>query len=156
MKIFIIALVCIFGITAQAEHTFGKSIQENLVDGKGKSTKSDLSKKKYVVLYYSASWCGPCQKFTPELVKFYEKNKKANFEIVFISRDRSEKDMLAYMNSKKMSFPALDFKKIKNFKELEKYSGRGIPHLAVIDENGKAVIQEVASTGLDKLKKLVD
>ena len=40
-----------------------------------------------VGLYFSAHWCPPCQFFTPELVKYYEKLKAASkkFEVVFIS-----------------------------------------------------------------------
>ena len=30
-----------------------------------------LTEKPFVVLYFSASWCPPCQKFTPDLVKYY-------------------------------------------------------------------------------------
>ena len=41
------------------------------------STADVLGSKKTVALYFSASWCRPCQQFTPMLTKFYnEMNKK--------------------------------------------------------------------------------
>jgi hypothetical protein len=63
-----------------AAETGGSSVFDKILDGNleklsGKSLKSfkDLKKPtKYYVFYYTASWCGPCQQYTPSLVKFYE------------------------------------------------------------------------------------
>ena len=59
-----------------------------------KSTSNLLADKKVVAIYFSAGWCGPCRQFTPILSKFYsEMNKKGKkFEVVFISRDRSQEE----------------------------------------------------------------
>ena len=72
---------------------------------------ASLARKKYFAIYFSASWCGPCKTFTPELVDFYKKtkSKNADFELIFVSRDRSEKDMESYMIEDKMQWPALTF-----------------------------------------------
>ena len=47
---------------------------------------------KHVAYYFSAHWCPPCRKFTPELVKTYNAMVTAGtqFEIVFVSADRSD------------------------------------------------------------------
>ncbi len=54
------ALICLlfFGLSlsAMAENAVGKEISGKLVDEKGKAIKSDLSKKKYIIFYYTASW----------------------------------------------------------------------------------------------------
>ena len=49
-------------------------------------------------VYFSASWCGPCRQFTPQLAQFYEAmNKKGKkFEIVWVSRDRSADEFVEY------------------------------------------------------------
>lgn len=47
---------------------------------------------KHILLYFSATWCTPCKKFTPQLVDFYTKTKeRLNLEIIFISLDRDAK-----------------------------------------------------------------
>ena len=76
----------------------------------------------HFLFYYSASWSPSCRKFTPELIEFYKKAKKqnSNFEIVFISRDESEKEMLAYVKKAKMPWPG----------------GRGVPCSSVLDSRG--------------------
>ena len=135
-------------------HTVGALIDDLLVDMNGKKVKKSLSRKKYVIFYYSAKWCPPCQKFTPSLVKYYNENKNANFELVFVSSDRDAKSMFAYMKEKKMSFPALEFNQARNAK-VNSYTGRGIPFLAVIDASGKAVIKENAFLALPKIQKLL-
>ena len=52
---------------------------------------SDLAQKKIYGLYFSAHWCGPCRKFTPKLVEYYNKivGEHPEFEIIFVSSDKS-------------------------------------------------------------------
>lgn len=58
-----------------------------------------LSGKKVVGVYFSAHWCPPCRQFTPMLKDFYEALQELDceFEIVFVSSDRSPADMASYM-----------------------------------------------------------
>jgi nucleoredoxin len=95
----------------------------------------------YIALYFSAGWCGPCHRFTPRLVDFYRqmKPRHSNFEIVFVSDDRNERDMLGYMRELSMPWPALRFAEIKNMPDIRKYAGPGIPCLVVLDVRGNVV-----------------
>ena len=58
---------------------------------------------KVIGLYFSAHWCPPCRRFTPELVEWYNELKKGplkdKFDIVFISSDREEKAFDEYFDS---------------------------------------------------------
>ncbi|CDQ81868.1 unnamed protein product [Oncorhynchus mykiss] len=58
-------------------------------------------RNKVVGIYFSAGWCPPCRDFTPSLCDFYtelveESEPPAQFEIVFISSDKSSDDMVEY------------------------------------------------------------
>ena len=57
-----------------------------LLSKDGPVSARDALKGKYVGVYYSASWCPPCQRFTPKLVEAYSAVlKDKNLEIVFVS-----------------------------------------------------------------------
>jgi nucleoredoxin len=128
----------------RAENTVYPAVKDSLVKSKGKDVETfdatPLKDAKYIAIYYSASWCGPCRAFTPDLVKWYKRNKAKNphFELVFVSSDRSAADMAAYMKGDDMEWPALAFDKKKDSGSaaVTKYSGRGIPCLVLIDEKG--------------------
>lgn len=102
---------------------------------------SKLENKTLIGLYFSAHWCGPCRKFTPELVGYYSRiaPQHPEFEIVFVSNDRSAPEMQTYMREANMPWPALDYQKISGAKEITRYAGRGIPCLVLIDSTGKVL-----------------
>lgn len=97
-------------------------------------------KGKFVGVYSSAIWCGPCRMFTPRLVKFYKKNKK-DIEIVFRSSDKTEEDMVRYAKKDKMKWLAVPFRK----RCVSKSAG-GIPHLIVYAPDG-SVVTEISGAG---------
>lgn len=45
-------------------------------------------KGKYVLIDFWASWCGPCRRENPNVVKMYEKFKGKDFEILGVTLDR--------------------------------------------------------------------
>jgi nucleoredoxin len=105
-----------------------------------------FAKKKLIGLYFSAHWCGPCRQFTPELVKFYNRVAAAHpeFEIVFVSHDKSAAAMQAYMRDMQMPWPAVGFEKVPSKLDLNKYAGDGIPCLVVVESSGKVVSDSFA------------
>jgi thiol-disulfide isomerase/thioredoxin len=121
---------------------FDEILDGNLVKLSGKSLKSfkDLKKPgKYYVFYYTASWCPPCQKFTPTLVDFYNQNKNERFELVLITSDRDEDAMEEYARSKDMPWPQLKLKKAQDFKKKFQHGVSGIPSVIVCDLEGNIV-----------------
>jgi len=101
----------------------------------------DLAEKKIYGLYFSAHWCGPCRKFTPKLVDYYNQVVKDHpeFEVIFVSSDKSADAMATYMGEAGMVWPAIEFGKLANVPSLKKYAGDGIPDLVVVDATGKVL-----------------
>lgn len=127
---------------AAVSSVFDPFLDGDLVSLKGKSLKSlqDFVKPtKYYLFYYTASWCGPCQKFTPSLVEFYNAKKPGNneFEIILVTSDSDEDSMEQYAESKKMTWPHLKLSKVERFKKEFKHPGTGIPNLVLTDTEGK-------------------
>lgn len=123
-----------------------KSVGETLVNAEGKAvpSKEQLGGQDYVLVYFSASWCPPCRAFTPELVKFHaDHGEKGKFQVVFVSSDNSEQAQLAYMKDYKMGWLAVPFKQVEGTGLSEKHGVRGIPHLVLMDKNGKVISSAV-------------
>ena len=113
-------------------------IPETLLNIDGESVSSDQLKNKYIGLYFSASWCGPCRKFTPRLVEFRNRFQD-DFEVILIGADGSAKAQANYM--KKYSMPWLAMKnQSPEAKQASKLSGvEFIPYLVIINSSGKII-----------------
>jgi len=100
-----------------------------------------LEKKKLIGLYFSAHWCGPCRKFTPELVAYYNRvaPQHPEFEVIFVSNDRNQFGFETYFRETNMPWPAIDFQKLSGKDAIRRYAGSGIPCLVVLDAAGKVV-----------------
>jgi nucleoredoxin len=130
---------------AAAPSVMERRLQGKLVRLQGGSLRpleaTRLSGVKFYALYYSASWCGPCRQFTPELVAAYGQLRAEypEFEVVFVSADNSAGDMRKYMNDDKMAWPALRYELARTTPDIRRYAGDGIPCLVLVDANGKVL-----------------
>lgn len=101
---------------------------------------SALSGVKYVLLYFSASWCPPCKVFTPMLAAFYTARAAAeNFAVVFISSDRDDASFSEYLSRMPwgLALPRLSPKRGDLGR---RFRVAGIPHLVVLEAaSGKLV-----------------
>lgn len=106
-----------------------------------------LANKKLIAFYFSAEWCGPCRKFTPQLVDYYKRvtPEHPEFEIVFYSMDRSLYAMEKYMRDENMPWLAVDFSKLKEKEVLKKNAGNGIPALVLVDSGGNIISSSYAN-----------
>ena len=106
-----------------------------------------LANKKLIAFYFSAEWCGPCRKFTPQLVDYYKRvsPEHPEFEIVFFSSDKSQYAMEKYMRDENMPWLAIDFTKLKDKAVLKKNAGDGIPALIVVDSSGNTISSSFAN-----------
>jgi nucleoredoxin len=123
-----------------APKPFGEVIKGKLVNSQGESfDAAEALKDKYTAIYFSASWCGPCRAFSPQLTKTYNKVKAEGkpFELVFVSADRLEKDHKEYFA--KMPWLALPFKDKRTGKLNSMFDVEGIPTLIIVGPDGKVV-----------------
>uniref|UniRef100_A0A7E4W720 Thioredoxin domain-containing protein n=1 Tax=Panagrellus redivivus TaxID=6233 RepID=A0A7E4W720_PANRE len=132
-----------------------------VVDADGnKHSAPEYLKDKVVAIYFSAGWCPPCRAFTPKLKKFYEALKEANqnFEVVFISRDRSAEDLVEYYKDHHGKWLYVEYNPEFVDAWRAKFDVKTIPALKVVKPDGTVVVQdartEVAQKGGDAVALL--
>lgn len=119
------------------------------VDGKALSL-SDL-KGKVVLIDFWASWCGPCRKENPNVVKLYEKYKDAGFTVLSVSLDDNKANWLAAIERDKLVWPnhVSDLKKWNN--EVARiYQVSGIPFTVLVDREGNIIDTKLRGVELER------
>lgn len=109
---------------------------ETLLSKSGEVPVSSLDGK-YVGVYFSAHWCGPCRQFTPKLRKVYMDLKKQGvpFEVVFCSKDNDAKSFEEYYGM--MPWLAVPFENSELKENLNNLFGvSGIPRLVMLSPEG--------------------
>ena len=121
------------------ENTEGKPV--NLKDFRGK----------YVLLDFWASWCGPCRRENPNLVRVYNQYKDKNFTILGISLDRpgSKSAWLKAIESDKLSWTQVsDLKEWEN-KAAMLYNVTAIPQNFLLDPQGRIIAKNLVGEQLE-------
>lgn len=113
-------------------------------------------KAKFYFYLCSASWCGPCQKEMPVIVKLHKAMKKdGRADIILVGYDKSLDEAKAYLKSHKAKFAGI-WEGDKNIKKLPGYGPvPGIPYVIMVDRSGKTLAVQHASM-LEDWKTVVD
>jgi nucleoredoxin len=122
------------------------ALKTSLVDAEGKPFRgSAIDEAKVYVLYFGASWCGPCRKFSPTLVRFANGAAKDHPRLatVLMSSDEKDADMRKYMKEEKMPWPAMPLATLKETPLFLSLSAGYIPHMVVLDRHCKVLASSV-------------
>jgi len=138
--VIIVGLIFLFNFNLIAQSS--KNIKVEDID-KSKLEKLIKNRKgKVLLLNIWASWCPPCKKEFPDLVKLAEKYKNSKVEIVGLSvddKDDLQTEVIPFLQKNNANFKIY----IQNFKNIEelisffpKWEG-AIPLTVIFDKNGK-------------------
>lgn len=132
-----------------------EKMMPHLVKADGEKVSIDLKQKDHVLVYWSASWCGPCRQFTPRLVEFYKQNGGGEkFEIVLVGCDRTEEKMMHYAFYQRMPWPVVSYEQRKETGALS-FATRGIPCLMIINRKGEVVARGNGHAILNQFSKIL-
>ena len=116
---------------------------------------SDLRGKVLLVDFW-ASWCGPCRKENPKVVRLYEKYKDKGFEILGVSLDSKKDRWINAIAQDGLTWPQIsDLKGWKN-EAAKMYGVRSIPTTLLLDAEGKIIGRNYRGAALEaKLKEIL-
>jgi len=126
-------------------------------DTSGKPVSLATFKGKYVLIDFWASWCGPCRRENPNVVKAYNRYKTQNFTIVGVSLDRpgNKEKWLKAIHKDGLTWTQLSDLKFWQGRAAGLYAVRGIPQNFLLDPNGKIIGKNLRGQDLeDKLAEL--
>ena len=123
-----------------------KAIENGMMDApdftlstpEGKPISLSSLKGKVVLIDFWASWCGPCRKENPNLVKLYENYKDKGFTILSVSLDNDEAAWKKAIEADGLIWP----NHVSDLKGWEStmtkvYGFNSIPHTVLVNKEGK-------------------
>lgn len=120
----------------------------DFTDASGVKLSDFAGKGKYTLVDFWASWCGPCRREIPNIKALYDKyNGKMNFVGVAVwDKPEDTKQAVEQLN---MPWPIMQGG--QNWTEpTDLYGINGIPHIMLIDPDGKIVARQLTGDLLTK------
>ncbi len=136
-----------------AEGTLAPDFSEATPEGKN-ITLSQL-RGKIVLIDFWASWCGPCRKENPNVVKVYEQYKSMGFEILSVSLDTDRQRWLDAIKADNLTWLHVSDLKGWQCAAAKLYGVSGIPFTVLLDKQGRIIGKNLRGAMLEaKLKEV--
>ncbi|PHN01335.1 hypothetical protein CRP01_37745 [Flavilitoribacter nigricans DSM 23189 = NBRC 102662] len=117
-------------------------------------TLSDL-RGKVVLIDFWASWCGPCRKENPNVVRVYNQYKDKGFEILSVSLDNKKDRWLQAIEKDQLEWHHVSDLKGWSNEVAQTYDVHSIPQTILLDPEGKILARNLRGRSLEaKLAEL--
>ena len=128
----------------------------NMVNPDGKIITLESLRGSYVLIDFWASWCGPCRRENPTVVRLYKKYKNKGFDVYSVSLDKSKSKWVSAIAKDGLIWDN-HVSDLKGWSSAATrlYGFRGIPYTVLIDKEGKIIATRLRGAALErKLEEL--
>ena len=115
----------------------------------GKSMKLSDLRGKVVLVDFWASWCGPCRKENPHVVKLYDKYKSKGFDVMGVSLDKTKDRWVNAIEKDDLRWNHVSDLKGWSNVVAKQYSVSSIPHTLLLDKDGKILARNLRAKQLE-------
>jgi thiol-disulfide isomerase/thioredoxin len=128
-----------------------------LKDFMGREVSLSSLRGKVVLLDFWASWCGPCRKENPNVVRAYAKYKEKGFTVFSVSLDDNRERWVAAIQQDQLLWEShVSDLKGWNSSAAKLYGVKSIPATFLLDKDGKVVATNLRGAELEqKLEELL-
>jgi peroxiredoxin len=116
----------------------------------GKEIALSSLKGKVVLIDFWASWCGPCRREMPNVVKAYAKFKDKGFEIFGVSLDQEKDRWVEAIAKDHITWPQVSDLQQWNSVVVKQYNIQGIPYTVLLDKEGKIIAKNLRGAELEE------
>ncbi|MEL7162585.1 MAG: TlpA disulfide reductase family protein, partial [Bacteroidota bacterium] len=116
----------------------------------GESISLSSLRGKVVLIDFWASWCGPCRKENPNVVKLYDKYKDAGFEILGVSLDRTKDRWVKAIAADKLEWLHISDLKGWQSQYARQYGVSSIPQTVLLDKDGNILARNLRGEALQQ------
>ena len=127
----------------------------SLPDPDGNIVKLSSLKGSYVLIDFWASWCGPCRKENPNVVRLYNQYHDQGFEIFGVSLDRKADDWVKAIKDDGLTWVQVSDLKYFESEAAREYNINAIPATILLDRDGNIIAKNLRGKMLEnKLAQL--
>lgn len=105
---------------------------------------------KYVLIDFWASWCGPCRKENPNVVRMYYKFKDKGFDIFSVSLDQEKESWVKAIEKDGLPWHHVSDLQFWNSAAAAAYGVQGIPATFLLDKEGKVIAKYLRGEDLER------
>ncbi|MDD2621775.1 MAG: TlpA disulfide reductase family protein [Bacteroidales bacterium] len=128
-----------------------------LPDTSGNIVRLSSLRGKIILIDFWASWCGPCRRESPNMVKLYETYRDQGFEIYAVSLDQSRDNWISAIESDGLTWIHVSDLKRWQCQAGIDYGIRSIPSTVLLDEEGRIIAKDLRGEALAaKVKEMIE
>lgn len=135
---------------ATATKSGGVAPDIDLGDTEGKKIALSSFRGKIVLVDFWASWCKPCRKEMPNVVKAYAKYKSKGFEIYGVSLDKDREAWREAIRTDGITWPQVSDLQFWDCVAAKAYNVQSIPYTVLLDREGKIIAKGLRGPELEK------